>query len=227
VGDDAAQVDAHVDDRLRDRRVDAGEEALGPEEPNGARHPQEVIGGAGIHHLDAGDVDDGAVRLLLDDGAQERLGHLRAARRVEHADDREAEDALPDLDDRRRQLADRSALHLDHRELLLELLLIGAAPHLSLTERLDHLVDAVEERGDRVIAFELAREPSGVVAITDVGDDEEDVRDSIDDHLREVALGRGCDLRAHRPPARALLVLRASRTFSIVRSFIDTLDSLP
>ena len=82
---------------------------------------------------------------------EKRLRHLCAARRVEHADDREAEHALPDLDDRRRELADGRALDLDGRELLLELLLVGCAPLLRLIERVDHLVDALEERRERMV----------------------------------------------------------------------------
>ena len=47
---------------------------------------------------------------VVDDPLQQRLVHLLGAGGVQAADDRQGQDAVPDLDDRRLQLADRLAL---------------------------------------------------------------------------------------------------------------------
>jgi hypothetical protein len=50
--------------------------------------------------LDAGEFDDGVASLFADDRREQTLHHVGGARAVDPADHRQAEDIVPDLDDR-------------------------------------------------------------------------------------------------------------------------------
>ena len=147
---------------LGDPRVDPRDDALGAEQAHRAGHLDEVVGGLGVHDVDAGDVHDGHAGLLGDDGLEQGLGHLGAALAVDDAHHGEAEDAGPDLDDRGGQLADGRLLDLDRLQLGLQI----AVDRLLLGERavelrlgLAQLADEDRERGFqlRELVPELAR----------------------------------------------------------------------
>ena len=53
-----AEVHAQVDDRLRDLRADAADDAVGPHQPGGRDRLQQVLGDQRVHRRHAGDVDD-------------------------------------------------------------------------------------------------------------------------------------------------------------------------
>ena len=75
---------------------------------------------------------------------------------VSVADDRQAEYAVPYLHDGRGQLADGSPLLFDRGELLLQITLVGTAALFLCAQRLDHLVDARKEAGERpIVAAEI------------------------------------------------------------------------
>ncbi|EAU67036.1 hypothetical protein STIAU_3520 [Stigmatella aurantiaca DW4/3-1] len=122
---DFTQVHANLDQRLGNHRADACHHAVRAQQPRGLHHLDEVIGRHRVHHLHAGDVDDDAAGLALDDAVQQPLGHLHRALRVHHADDGQREDVLPQLDDGRGQVADGHALPLDGGELLLQVPVAG------------------------------------------------------------------------------------------------------
>src|SRR5262245_60349515 len=102
--DDALQLDPEMHDRLRDLRPDAADDALGSHEPRGGNRLQEVLRDERVDGGHAGDVDDRDPRAGGDDLLEEALHHDLRPGAVERADQREREDALPELDDRRREL---------------------------------------------------------------------------------------------------------------------------
>jgi hypothetical protein len=196
VRDDVPHAEAHVDDGLGDLGVDAGDDALGAEEADRLGHADEVVGGLGVHHLDAGEVEDGATGPRGLNGAEEGVGHVGAARRVHDADDGEAEDAVPHLHDGGGEVADGAALLLDGVELLLQLGAIALVALLLGLESPDHLVDAAAEGAQWVRVRQAHVEALGEVAVGDVRKDHQEIRDLV------VDLGHGLlrePLRARRP----------------------------
>ena len=87
-----------------DLRADAADDALGAHEPRGGDGLEQVLRHQRIHRGHAGDVDDGDLGAGLHDPLQQALHHDLGARAVERADHRQRQDAVPQLDDRRRQL---------------------------------------------------------------------------------------------------------------------------
>src|SRR5215210_7607327 len=57
-GPDPGQVDPDVRQGLSDAGIDPGQDAVGAEQPDRLGHLDEVVGGLGVHGLDAGYVDD-------------------------------------------------------------------------------------------------------------------------------------------------------------------------
>ena len=109
-----AEFHAEVDDRLGDLGADAADDALGPHQPGGRHRLQQVLCRERVHRRHARDVDDRDARAGLDDPLEERFHDDLGAGAVEGADHRQGEDALPELDDRRRELEHLLLLAADH-----------------------------------------------------------------------------------------------------------------
>ena len=73
----------------------------------------EVVRHRRVDRRHAGDVDHDDLGAVGADAAQQLLGELAGALPVEHADDRQDQQPLADLEDRRRELADRLLLLAD------------------------------------------------------------------------------------------------------------------
>ena len=91
----AVQVHAEMDDRLRDLRPDAADDAVGAHQPRGRHRLQQVLRDQRVDGRHAGDVEDGDRRAGLDDALQQVLHHDLRARAVERADERQRQDAVP------------------------------------------------------------------------------------------------------------------------------------
>ena len=104
LGGDVAELDAERDDGLGDLRADAGDDALGAHQPGGHHGLQDVLGDLGVHRRDAGDVDDRVRRAGVDQRLQQPLHHHLGAGRVQRADQRHRDDAVPELHHRGGQL---------------------------------------------------------------------------------------------------------------------------
>ena len=77
---------------------------LGAHQPGGHHRLQEVLGDLGVDRGHAGDVDDRVLGAGVDQRLQQLLHDDLGARRVERADQRHGDDALPELDHRGGQL---------------------------------------------------------------------------------------------------------------------------
>ncbi len=66
-----------------------------PIKTRGGHGLQQVLGHQGIHHRDAGDVDNGVIRPGLDDRFQQILHHHLRARAIQRSDERQRQDVLP------------------------------------------------------------------------------------------------------------------------------------
>src|SRR3954471_18562069 len=104
------EVDAEVDERLRDARRQPGEDRARPHQPGRLDGLHEMVGDGHVDGRDAGDVDDHHLRPVRLDGAEELLGELSRALGVEHPDDRQDQQPPADLEHRRGELADRRLL---------------------------------------------------------------------------------------------------------------------
>ena len=104
------QLDAEMHHGLRDLRPDAADDAVGAHQPRGGDGLQQMLGGQRIDRGHAGDVDDGDFRFGIDDGLQQVFHHHLGALAVQRADQRQRQDAVPQLDDRRRQFGDLALL---------------------------------------------------------------------------------------------------------------------
>jgi hypothetical protein len=96
------KLDPEMDDRLRDLRPDAADDAVRAHEPGGGHRLQQVLGHEGVHRRDARDVDDGDRRPGLHDALEQVLHHDLGPGAVERPDQRQREDAVPELHHRRR-----------------------------------------------------------------------------------------------------------------------------
>ena len=99
---------------LGDLRADAGDDALGAHQPGGHHGLEEVLGDLGVDRRHAGDVDDRVRGAGVDQGLQQLLHHDLGAGRVQGADQRHGDDAVPQLDHRRGQLEQLLGLVGDH-----------------------------------------------------------------------------------------------------------------
>ena len=79
-----------------------------------------MVGDGRVDRRHAGDVDHDHAGAVGADAAQQLLGELAGALAVEHADDREDQQPLADLQDRRGELADRLLLLADDALALLD-----------------------------------------------------------------------------------------------------------
>ena len=87
------QVDADGDQRLGDLRRQAGDDDAGAHEARRLDRLHEVVGDVGVDRRHAGDVDDDHLGAVGADAAQQLLGELARALRVDDADDRQDEQA--------------------------------------------------------------------------------------------------------------------------------------
>src|SRR5258706_471625 len=114
----AAQAD-HVRDRAeRPHRegvddVEAGDDDVRAHEARGVDRLHEVVRDRRVDGRDARDVDDDDLGAVGADAAEELLGELPGALRVDDADDGKDEEPVADLKDGRRQLADGFLLLAD------------------------------------------------------------------------------------------------------------------
>src|SRR3954449_6783572 len=108
-----AEVHTDSDKRLRDLRREARDDHAGAHQPGRLDRLDQVVRDGRVDCRDAGDVDDDDLGAVGPDAAQQLLGDLPRALRVEHADDRQDEQALAHLKDRCRELADGLLLLAD------------------------------------------------------------------------------------------------------------------
>src|SRR5579872_6207170 len=104
------QFDAEMHQGLSDLRPDAADDAIGAHQARRRYGLQKVLRRQSIAGRHACDVDNGARRALVDDGLKKILHHDLRALAVQRADNRQSEHALPEFDDRRRQLGDLALL---------------------------------------------------------------------------------------------------------------------
>jgi hypothetical protein len=114
----------------------SADDAVGAHQARGRDGLHEVLRDERVDGRHAGDVDDGDRGARVDDLLQDVFHHHLGARRVQRADQRQRQDAVPQLHDRRRQL--QQFLLLAHDDLV-----AGALEHLDGVQA--HLV---EQRAD-------------------------------------------------------------------------------
>ena len=95
LGGDFRQIDAQMNDGLRDLRTDAADQAIGAHQTRRGHGLQQVLRHQRIHHRDAGDIDDGEIRARLDDRFQQILHHHLRSRAVQRSDQRQRQNVLP------------------------------------------------------------------------------------------------------------------------------------
>src|SRR4029450_12473758 len=108
-----AEVDTDVDECLGDLGRQAGDDDDRPEEARGLDRLDQVVRDGRVDVGDAGDIQHDDLGPVGPDAAQELLGELARALRVDDADDRQDEQTLADLEHRSRQLANRLLLLRD------------------------------------------------------------------------------------------------------------------
>ena len=84
-----------------------------PIEPGRGHRLDQVLGHQRVHGRHAGDVEDGDVGARVDDPLQQALHDDLGAGAVQGADQRQGQDAVPQLDDRRGELQHLLLLALD------------------------------------------------------------------------------------------------------------------
>src|SRR5215471_562583 len=98
-----AQIHAYCDQRLGDLGRQASDDDRRAQQPGRFYGLHQVIGNGGIHHRHAGDVDDHHLSAVGSDALQELLCELARSLWIDHADNRQDEQSLTDLQHRRRQ----------------------------------------------------------------------------------------------------------------------------
>ncbi len=107
---DHVQLDAEMHHGLGDLGPDAADQAIGAHQARRRDRLQQMLRRERIDRGHAGDVDDGDLGLAVHDRLQEIFHHHLRALAVERADQRQSENALPQFDDRGRQLGDLALL---------------------------------------------------------------------------------------------------------------------
>ncbi|PAV70342.1 hypothetical protein WR25_02883 [Diploscapter pachys] len=115
LGGQGAQVQPQMHDGLRDLRAHAADDAVGAHQTDGGDGLEQMLGDQGIDSRHTSDVDDGDFRTGVDDTLQQRLHHGLASLRIERADQRQGQHAIPQLDHRSGQLQQLFLLALDNR----------------------------------------------------------------------------------------------------------------
>ncbi|CAM2160733.1 hypothetical protein PT2222_80317 [Paraburkholderia tropica] len=114
-GGDVAQIDAQMHDGLRNLRTDAADDAVRAHQARGGDGLEQMLGDQRVDGRHAGDVDDRETRTGIDDLLQQALHHHLGARRIERADQRQRENAFPQLHDRCREFEQFFLLARDDR----------------------------------------------------------------------------------------------------------------
>src|SRR5262249_1341677 len=174
-----AEVDADVDERLGDLGRQAGDDDDRAQEARCLDRLHQVVGDGRVDVADSGDVQRGRLRPVGPDAAQELLGELARALRVDDADDWQDEQTLADLEHRSRQLTDRLLLLANDALALLDEpdgdragnpvggRLVGVEDTVQLVEILAVLV---EERAAQHVA-EQQHDPDDFVRLDPSGND--------------------------------------------------------
>ncbi|MFO0577392.1 MAG: hypothetical protein U1A78_25580 [Polyangia bacterium] len=164
----------------------------------------------GVQRRDAGQIEDRARRAPILDLGQQALGEPRHALVVHHADERQHQHAVPDLDHRRRQRQDRGLLLLDLLDLLAQLR-VGLAralrvQRLQLRHPLVRARDLLLQLGERVLgAAQLVRQPARLArGLAQPADERRD-------HPRRRRLGREQRAAVAAPEPREQLAERQRR----------------
>ncbi len=89
------QVDAEVNDRLRDLRTHAADDAIRAHQSGGSDRLKQVLGDDRVHGRDTGNVDDGHARVGFDDRFQQRFHQDLRSGAVQRADHRQGEYPVP------------------------------------------------------------------------------------------------------------------------------------
>jgi hypothetical protein len=142
-----------VNDRLRDLGPDAADDAIGAHQAGGGDRLQQMLRGQRVDRRHAGDVDDRHFCALLHDRLQQVLHHHLRALAVERADQRQCEDAFPQLDDGCRQLG--KLLLLAHDQGFTRLL-VGLGRYQA---------KPVEQQGDRPVGLERSGHVGAAMAL--------------------------------------------------------------
>src|SRR6184192_2071715 len=100
------ELDAERDERLGDFRAEAGHDHVGAHEPRCGHRLQQVIRHLRVDRRHPRDVHDDDLRAVRAYRAKQALGDEPRALGVDDADDREQQQALADLEHRRRELPD-------------------------------------------------------------------------------------------------------------------------
>src|SRR5262249_50839514 len=101
---DGIEIHAQMDDGLSDLRADATDDAVSTHQPCGGDRLQQMLCDERVNRRHACDVEDGDDRSGLHDALQKAFHYHLRALAIERADEREREDAVPQLDDRSGQL---------------------------------------------------------------------------------------------------------------------------
>ena len=83
---DFAQIDAKMDDRLRNLRPDSADHAIGAHQARRRHGFQKVLGHQRIYNRHAGDIDNGEIGAGLHDRFEQILHHDLRPRAVQRAD---------------------------------------------------------------------------------------------------------------------------------------------
>jgi len=81
------EIDAELDHHLRRVRAHPREDRLRAEQSHGLRHLDEDVCDGGVHHLDAGDIEDHDARRLFDDPVEDRAHDLFGPLGIDIADE--------------------------------------------------------------------------------------------------------------------------------------------
>src|SRR5215208_6412062 len=112
-GVDLAVLDPERDEGLGDLGGEARDDHVRAHQARGVDGLHEVVGDRGVDRGNARDVDDDDLRAVRADATQQLLRELAGALAVEHADDRQDQQPLTDLEHRCGELPDRLLLLAD------------------------------------------------------------------------------------------------------------------
>ena len=154
-------------------RADPADDAVGAHQPRRRNGLDQVLRHQRIDGRHAGDVDDRDLGAGLDDLLEQALHHDLRARAVERADQRQSQDAVPQLDDRRREFEQLLLLARDD-------LLAAALVHLGRVE-----TELVEQgRGGPDLPDPAAIPPSSVAISANSGSLSEKTKVAVSDGVK-------------------------------------------
>src|SRR5918994_7186832 len=109
-----AQVDAEVDERLRDLGREPRDDGARAHQSRRLHGLHEVVGNGEVDGRDSSDVKPHDARTFCLDRAEKLLGELPGPLEAQHADERKHDEPVPHLQHRGGELADRLLLLTDH-----------------------------------------------------------------------------------------------------------------